>query len=211
MMALEGLGLGFLYNLGKDVYRKVRGRRPEEKIALRQKWKPIFDERIRDTFAGGLRSDIIIRDVRRVDRYPDVDERSKGISPWFRVGLAGLYHRGILVGLRFQSLVPLGDGRFRVLDHERDGDEVKERAVRVMLAGLIPFENIESVDMEGDEYYSYPHIFCHFANKREPYEEVGFFEERQLFPDSLPYHTKIADYEAVKVESIKFGTKPVFI
>jgi len=37
-----------------------------------------------------------------------------------------------------------------------------------MLTGCIPYENIESVDWEGDRYYSVPHIYCYFAFKGQP-------------------------------------------
>ncbi len=37
------------------------------------------------------------------------------------------------------------------------------------LIGFIPYDLIDHVDVTGDEYYSYPHIYCHFAFKGEPY------------------------------------------
>lgn len=210
-MIFEAPGIGVLYNVAKDAYRKFRGQTSEEKIALREKWKPIFEDKIRDNFARELRSDVIIRDVRRDDQYPNIGKRTKGISPWFRAGLTGSYHRGLIIGLRYQKLVGLGCDKYRVLDFDKDGDDVKQDAITVILAGLVPFENILSVDMDGDEYYSYPHIYCHFSHGGEPYEETGFFTEGQLFPDSVPYHTKIADFESVRAESKRFGTASMFM
>ena len=50
------------------------------------------------------------------------------------------------------------------------------------LLGLIRYENIESVQWDGDEYYPYPHIYCHFVEKqRKPYERLAFFEHQTLF------------------------------
>ncbi len=61
--------------------------------------------------------------------------------------------------------------------------------------GLIPFENTEEVDFEGDEYDPYPHIYCHFAIKRRPYEKVVLFKEDKLFGDALPYNKELTDVE----------------
>ena len=55
--------------------------------------------------------EIVIRDIRRMDRFPKVDENGIGISPWFRVGVMGLYDRGIEVFLSGgRSVLPTADG-----------------------------------------------------------------------------------------------------
>lgn len=215
---LESIGLGFVYRFLKDVgsvgLRWWKGTPPTEKIALRQKWKPQFEDHIRDHFSKKLRSDTIIRDVRRVDQYPDIDEKSKGISPWFRVGLVGVYHRGIYVAFQWNRLVEIEEGKFRVLDilgHDKDDKEAEENSIKVIQLGSIPFENIEEVDFEGDEYYGYPHIYCHFSIKGQPYEKIAFYTEGQLFPDSLPFYSEVIDVESVRKESIKAGIKNPYI
>ena len=215
---LEYIGLGWLpnllYNLGKDVFGWRKPLSSEERIARRRKWKPMFDEHIRDHFSRKLRSDVIIRDVKRVDQYPDIEEKSKGISPWFRVGLVGTYHRGILVAFHWLRLVHVGDEKFRVLDildHDKDDKSLEADSIKAIQLGMIPFENIEEVDFEGDEYYGFPHIYCHFSNKREPYERIAIFTQNQLFPDSLPYYSEIADVESVRKESEKAGIKKPYL
>jgi hypothetical protein len=98
----------FVYTLLKDVTSLgiawLRGRRltPAEVIRLRGKWKAEFEEQIYQRRKQKLREDVIIRDIKRMDNYPNVDEKSKGISPWFRAGLLGTYHKGVLIGLRWQ-------------------------------------------------------------------------------------------------------------
>jgi hypothetical protein len=44
--------------------------------------------------------DLIIRDINRMDNYPDSDEKRNKIPSWFKGGLMGTYHKGILAGLR---------------------------------------------------------------------------------------------------------------
>jgi hypothetical protein len=43
--------------------------------------------------------EVIIRDIRRMDKFPDIDEESIGISPWFKLDVLGIYDRGIEVFL----------------------------------------------------------------------------------------------------------------
>ncbi|WP_204114943.1 hypothetical protein [Shimia biformata] len=208
---LEWLAPNFLYNFAKDVYRKWKGTPPEEIVAVRNKWKPIFEDWLREHHSKGLRKDVIIRDISRVDQYPEIEEKKKGISPWFRVGLVGTYHRGVIVALRYNALIDLGNENFRVYDFEKDDEDTKSNSIKALIAGKIPFENIVEVNFEGDEYYNYPHLYCRFANKKEPYEGVAFFTEGQIFPDSLPYYTELKDYESVRKLSLKHGTKSAFI
>ena len=214
-MALEWLTGSLAYSFAKDLASSlIRIFKPmplRQKIELRQKWKPRFEQHIRDHFARKLRSDVIIRDVRRVDQYPDTKENEKGISAWFRVGLVGTYHRGILVAFQWNELVEVGEGEFRFLEYDKDNQETKDGALKVLQIGMIPFENIEEVDFEGDEYYNYPHIYCHFANKGEPYERIAYFTQNQLFEDSLPFYTEVVEAKAVRDTSRRLGVKSPYI
>ena len=214
-MALEWLTGSLVYSFFKDtlggLIRIFKPMPPQQKIELRQKWKPRFEEHIRDNFTKELRSDVIIRDVKRVDQYPETKEKEKGISAWFRLGLVGTYHRGILVAFQWNRLVKVGEGEFRFLDYDNDDQNTKDDALKVLQLGMIPFENIEDVDFEGDEYYHYPHIYCHFANRGEPYERVAYFTRNQLFEDSLPYHSEVAEAKAVIETSRKLGVRSPYI
>jgi hypothetical protein len=97
-----------IYNAVKDfvlwVLKKVKKISPEEIVRARQKWKSEIEGNIRwiDNSVGY--GEAIIRDVKRVDSYPNTDDTKKGISPWFRVGILGIYHRGLQVGLRIEGL-----------------------------------------------------------------------------------------------------------
>jgi len=214
-MAIEWLTGSLAYSFAKDlvgsIIRIFKPMPPQQKIELRQKWKPRFEEHIRDRFARKIRSDVIIRDVKRVDQYPDTKENVEGSAAWFRLGLVGTYHRGILVAFQWNKLVQVGEAEFRFLDHDNDSQEAKDHAIKVLQIGMIPFENIQDVDFAGDEYYNYPHIYCHFANKGGPYERVAYFTQNKLFEDSLPYHTEVVEAKAVRDTSRKLGMKSPYI
>jgi hypothetical protein len=112
---IEWFAPGFIYGVLKDAYRGVMGRRrrltPAEILHLREKWRPQFEKELWTNHREALRRDVIVRDVRRLDSYPNINERGKGISPWFRVGLVGTYHKGALLCLSWGSLTrePSGD------------------------------------------------------------------------------------------------------
>ncbi|MGF6860438.1 hypothetical protein ABIE69_000998 [Rhodobacteraceae bacterium MBR-64] len=118
------------------------------------------------------------------------------------------YHGGILVGLRWERLIQISDETYRVAKFEEYADG-NDPGIKVILAGRIPYHLIQSVDFEGDEYYGFPHIFCHFSMKGEPYESVEFHENRQIEDFSKPYFVQIGEYKKVRKESLKAGVKHV--
>ncbi len=194
---LEYLSGPFIYSLLKDAVgwmtTLLRRTPPQDIIKLRQKWKPEFEANLRKRQRAELRSDVIIRDVKRFDSYPDINEKERGISPWFRVGFLDTYHKGILVGLGWEKIKETPRG-WRTVDYAKGESD----GTAVMLIGYIPYEKIESVDWEGDEYYGYPHIYCHFsAKQKQPYERVAFCTENQN-PGGNKFYTELADYSAVR-------------
>lgn len=201
---IENLSVAFLYNLAKDALRYLGGRRkpkrtPEERIRLQREWKPVLEEIIITNWRDDLRSDVIIRDVRRFDNYPETTEK-RGISPWFKVDLIDTYHRGILIGLRWGELIEMEGGKWRFTNYQKNerGD------IKVILAGKIPYEYIEHVDKDGDEYYYYPHIYCHFDHKGEPYESVDFYVQKQN-PGGRKFYVQVANYKEVRRTSKRLG------
>lgn len=198
---------GFLsagYRILRDIWGWVRGRKrrlsPSEIVQLRQKWKTEFEQKLLERRRAGLRTDVIVRDMRRIDRYPNTDDKGKGISPWFRVGLMGTYHKGILLGLRWETLTLDKDkNRWRFTNYS-----VGEKGeVKVILMGYVPYESIETVNWDGDEYYGFPHIYCYFdARRKEPYESLEFCEQKYL--DEYPFYTKVAEYDNVRKFSKRF-------
>jgi hypothetical protein len=112
---IEYLAPRFIYSVLKDIVSRYAPKRREltnsEIVDLRKKWKAEIEPHILETHQKNLRQDVIIRDMRRIDSYPDVKEDEKGISPWFRAGLVGTYHRGLLVALQWASLTKHTDGK----------------------------------------------------------------------------------------------------
>ncbi len=86
-------------------------------------------------------------------------------------------------------------------DYERERAE----ATNAFLIGYIPYENIESVNWEGDEHYQFPQIYCHFAHGGEPYERTAYCERKKIHSDWY-YFSELESFEKVKLTSQKYGT-----
>lgn len=193
---MEMIPLSLAYTFVKDALNWALKRwKPvssEEILRKRIEWKSKFEEYLSDRFSQKLRSDAIVRDIKRMDHYPNTDTSKRGASPWFRVGLIGTYHNGVQLGLGWHSLVKDGDG-WRLADQLRDDVE----SSNLLLVGYVPYELIASVDWVGDEYYSFPHIYCHFNPwTKEPYESLAYCRKAEN-PGGHPFYVEVADYKAV--------------
>ena len=137
----------------------------------------------------------------RVDSYPDIDETEKGISPWFRVALLDTYKRGARIGLRIGNLTECENG-YRYTDYKagEKGD------IRAFFIGEIPYESIVAVNWDGDEFYYFPHIYCHFNHNGEPYERLVYCREIEM-GNGHKHYSDIAEYESVKLNSDSFGVE----
>jgi hypothetical protein len=162
-----------------------------ERMKHRERLRKLLQEEIYDCRAKNLRQDVIVRDVDRADSYPDTDEITRGISPWFKAGLIDTYDKGVLLGLRYGGLKECEEG-YRFVDFV-NGEKSDRTA---LLVANVPYDSIAEVNMDGDEYYSFPHIYCHFDFDGQPYECMWFAERKHL-NESHPYFEKIADYEEV--------------
>ncbi|MDP3292672.1 MAG: hypothetical protein Q8M43_11645 [Sulfuricurvum sp.] len=181
------------------IKREGKNLTPGELVKHREELRKQFQEEIYKCRVKNLRKDVIIRHVNRMDSYPHVEENHKGISPWFKGALLDTYHKGIMVWLRSGTLTDGAHGyRFTNYKKEEKGD------IRVLMVGKIPYEYIECVNFDGDEYYYFPHIFCHFANKGEPYEEIVFCEEIDM-GNGPTYYKEIVDFQSVKKHSVGCG------
>ena len=110
-MAIEYGAVGAakaLFDFCKSAYALARGRRAAlsnvQIVECRAKWKRVFDQRLALCQRDNLGRDVTVRDIKRLDEYPNIKDDEKGISPWFRAGLVGTNERSVLLLLRWGSL-----------------------------------------------------------------------------------------------------------
>lgn len=174
---------------------------PDEKVKHRETLRKEFNREISEIRAKELRSNVIIRDVARIDGYPNVNQEEKGISAWFRLGMLETYTKGVKVLLRVGNLTKTENG-LRYTDHKagENGD------IKAFLIGEISFDSIVTVNWEGDEYYCFPHIYCHFDHAGEPYERLIFCEKVDT-GHGHSYYKEIAEYAGIQKISEDSGIK----
>lgn len=146
-------------------WKKGQRAAPEARIAHRQKLKDDLSRNLRWPDRSEW-PEAIVRDLARMDDYPELDESPWGISAWFKVEVKGLYHRGLEVILK---LADVELSRTEAREADSKGTET------VAIVGRIPFDAIVVVDWGGDEYYSTPHIYCWFDQSDGPYESIKVY------------------------------------
>lgn len=193
------------------LWRWLRGRRgglkPEEIVALRKKWRPVIDERLALAKRDRLGRDVTVKDVRRLDQYPNFDGDTKSISPCFRAGLVGTYDGGIQLLLGWHELSNevldfLGLDGIQKLNADEGGNAA--------LIGYVPFEQIVDVDWNCDDYNSRPSLYLHFDAAREgPYERIALC--RQKRDHGVEWYSEICDVDAYRDGCSKLGIKPYWL
>jgi hypothetical protein len=166
---------GSVFKAGVWAYKKLR--RPKiDPVALAKRRVELKKEFLRhmplpDDY--GICGELIIRDIERMDTYPNHDAQRKGISPWFGVELKGLYERGIEVHFGVRCLVKrdmYGDWKFT----QFEGPDTR----LAYPVARIPFDVIELVDWDGDDRYHCPHVYCQFSLiRKQPYEAFLFYSK----------------------------------
>lgn len=187
-LALGAVGIASNQN-PLPFFKKRRALTQEKKIELRDKWRPIFKDFFLRAARDKYRTDVIVHEVARLDDYPNINEKEKGISSWLRVGFMGTYDRGVLLGLRWTYLNKEAKG------WKEYTSAPPETAIKVILLGAVPFDAIESFNPDGDEYYNKPHLYCHFDFDGQPYEKLFYGEQKQLDEGFPVYYTEIAEFK----------------
>jgi hypothetical protein len=117
--------------------------------------------------------------VHRIDdrSYPNIDN-TPGISGWFKLEVLDFYHGGLdcILDLKY-ALVDEATRKWALLTHEQNEFSFEPRftKIKIFITGKIPWRNILHYDMEGDQNYPQPHLYCKYADAGEPYEAVGYF------------------------------------
>lgn len=118
--------------------------------------------------------------------YPNFDIREYTISTWFKVEPFDFYYNGIEIILSIEYAELLESDECKILTYEEyKNKENSPDIIKVFKIGRIPFSMIVDYDIDGDEYYPYPHIYCNFGFNGQPYES---FIYRVIIEDESWHH-----------------------
>jgi hypothetical protein len=177
----------FIYRANQSKNEKLRNQR--ERLESNEKWRKEFSDYHHRILAKNLDNAIFIRDFGRIEQYPKA-KTDKGISPSFKIWLADTYHNGIMVSFGVMEITYIKAVEDKTNWYYCDSEDPHRK--KVHLLGKIPYERIEEVNWQGDEWNNYyPQVFCRFDSKsKEPYDDLVYCEriERQ---DSWPYYREV--------------------
>lgn len=128
--------------------------------------------------------------------YPAVED-SYGISSWFKLNPYDFYFNGIEFVLFIEYVIVDRDGNWALIEYDQEYDETVFNRFKVFKIGQIPYRNIVDYDIDGDEYYSEPHIYCRFSEGGEPYESFKWVSVDGKYQISLSNSDKF-DYSSIK-------------
>lgn len=129
-------------------------------------------ERIRNPYLKFNHSEVLIHSI--YDKaYPENNTLlDNNFTGYYKAEVYNFYHNGLLVRAH-----PYVKDIKRKVPKDYDSEDYDIIEERVEVLGCIPFENIIEYDIEGDEYYNYPHIFCDFTNVSDPYEKIRYLSK----------------------------------
>jgi len=168
--------------------RFLRRASPEALLSKRQKWKEELGEKLPARDEYGTRGEAIIRDVARMDVYPDVEHSFLHGSSSFKVEVKNVYDKGLEVFIAMGSRIVRGPGGKWI----RDDRAAADKSTFVLPVGRIPGELIESIDWDFDRVECLPQIFCRFEGVRgSPFEDVVWYRRSEFEKGS---HILVHDY-----------------
>ncbi|WP_375444409.1 restriction endonuclease [uncultured Fibrella sp.] len=157
-------GLSMEKKFHKDIINHVR-------VKDRNQWERLMYE----PYHRFISTKVFIHSVDDTT-YPEWKET---LSAWFPTFFYNTYHNGVEFWLSAGIGVDIlmnADGQWEALTDRNDArrNDSKFKVVRGMRIGRVPYYNIVGYKVDGDEYYSEPHLFCKFTFDRRPYEEIYY-------------------------------------
>ena len=131
--------------------------------------------RLKNPHTKFISSNILIRSIDDT-AYPDVDKSLPRRHDGFvKAGIFDFYHNGLAV-----YTFPYWQDIIVRRQRGGEGEGFLFQPVRAAVLGHIPFSNIIDYDIDGDGYYTYPHVFCDYANGVDPFECIRYAVETDV-------------------------------
>lgn len=105
-------------------------------------------------------------------QYPETNEPDEyGQYEWFRADILQLYHKGIEFILSLKDIQVFEDQSWELI---KQNSTITGKPISVYEIGKINFNDIVDYNLDGDEFYIYPHFFCKNLYKGTPFEKIYY-------------------------------------
>lgn len=163
--------------------RKILTQSIRRNIALKKRMKQDFlkapgcrdmeevRERLNKPWTKFNHSKVLIRSIYDKAYPEDNTLLNNDFTGYYGAEVYDFYHNGLMV----RAYPYAKEIKYKIIDDESEDYQVVD--LRVEILGCIPFENIIEYDIDGDEYYMYPHLFCDFVNVSDPYEKMVYIAD----------------------------------
>jgi hypothetical protein len=106
-------------------------------------------------------------------QYPHKNEPNGfGEYSWFRAEIKSLYYKGMEFIIGIEEIQVFEDNTWELMTL---GNIPNGNVIKVAKVGQINFSDIVGYDVDGDEHYICPHVFCRFKYKGTPFENIYYF------------------------------------
>lgn len=137
----------------------------EKKDLLNNPWKKF------------MKSKVLIRSVYDT-KYPHkvLSNETEYHMGCFEAEVYDFYHNGLQVSTLPYKIT----AKVKLEENSSDGNTENVGEMCLQVIGCIPYENIIAYDIDGDEYYAFPHIFCDCPTGADPFDEICYISENRI-------------------------------
>jgi len=135
---------------------------------------PDRETRLRCPWERFISSEVIIRSIDDTS-YPENELLIQGHYGYHKAEIYDFYYNGLVV-FAFPYVRNIVVKAYRLYAKNDDGSEGEYEAknITATIFGYIPYNNIIDYDLDGDEFYMMPHLFCDFSNGESPFEFIKY-------------------------------------
>ena len=141
---------------------------------------------------------ILIKNSKPNNSYPNLSKNTITISDWFTTEYVGQDEYGILVLLNTDYIKKIKGNCYEIVQYS------SSKAKKMYLICRISYLNIKNIILNGDNYYSCPHIICNFNQlDHTPYSDMFYAEQKTLKNGLIIYKKIISIYNILNPLIIK--------
>ena len=141
-------------------------------LGLKKRISKDFSEWINYTQRDRKRRSRMILRAYDASQYPTSNKPDDyGEYSWFAAEIKSLYYNGMEFIIGIETIQVYEDDSW---DYAYQDTEITGELLSVIKIGQINFSDIVEYDIEGDDYYNCPHIFCKFRFEGLPFENVYY-------------------------------------